>query len=850
MLSQSVTQLCHCNMKNTAYILAAIVLLILSAPSVWALEHNITAVAVTSPLSAGRYAVNLQNPVTVDFRNNGTQNDSNVALTVVIRNSSGVSVYRDTQVVDVFEAGQTKEVSFLPFTPTSLSPYQVCGIAVLPTDEDRSDDTACATMRIAYEADAKAVSVTLPTPDGTIPAKLGFRAKGFFSSPGIRELYDVKARMQIRNCSNNALVIQIDSTIPELIYDDGNVPFEFPSRNATYDTRKLNPGCYKIALIVTLPDDGDRTNDTAYANFEVIDTVLTHDMRTRFIITPPSGYTSKTPTVIPFHIQFSNEGASTEENVNVAVFVANPKGTIIFRDTAQIASIPKGNRPSVSFKDLNFTSQSNYYGNYTVMGVTMLGTDMYPFNDTLRSTMTLGSEQDIETVEILDPYLNEVKPGGFGFGVKATFRTKWLSGEIKNVPVRVQIYECRDHQLRFQADTVTPLLTVDTGLFTVIFPVKTGTFNTASLPAGCYDVRVFNRLSFDGNRKDDTATSHFTIAPFRAHNITASTVTAPLDMSHGGKLIAVAVKYQNTGVNDESSVKLLAVIKDRDGNVIYRDSAYEYNWISSEERTKGFKNFTLPADGVYTLYGICSMAGDVFPPDDTVLSHFSTGQVIDAEAVEVVYPTNNINIIAGTQFNPIASFRWAGGYDDKYPVPISLQIRNCDGDLLFYEAKATLNELRIDDGVKEYTFPVSDGNWSTDSFSPGCYRVAAIATMQFDGNRKNDTAYSEITILPANSVRTESTSEVLTLEANYPNPFIEKTTIRYLVSEDGYVNLSIRDINGKLIRKELEGSYCTKGLHSVIINREGTASGSYFCELTFKGRTGHVHSQTQILIVK
>lgn len=823
-------------MKKTAHILAAIVLLVLAAPSAWALEHNITAVEVIIPGAGSRTPVNIGIPIKIGFRNNGTLDDTNTTVTAVVRNSNGFVIYRDTQIVSIFESNTTREVTFRDFTPTSLYNYSVCGITILETDENRVDDTACVTLRVGYEADAQSVSVIVPDPDGTLPAKLGFKAKGIFVTYGVRDLYDVKARMQIRRCSNNSLVMQIDSVIPSLVYDDGPVQFEFPSRNSTYDTRALPVGCYKIALICLLPDDGDRTNDTAYANFEIVATTLPHDMKADSVLTPKNGTSIPNPTNIPITIRFRNSGLNDESNVKVVASVTNPKGVVLYRDTATIDFLIKGGTQDITFKTFVFGSQSNYFGNYIFSGTVLLSNDEYTLDDTIRASVTLGTAQDVQAVEILNPYNSEVKPGGVAFGIKVTFRTSWGTGELKNVPVRVQLRACSENLLRFQADTVIPVLNVDSGLFTVIFPVATGTFNTAELPAGCYRTVAFSRLLFDGNRANDTVRNTFTIAPFMAHNITAVTVTAPLDRSHGGKLIAVAVKYQNTGVNDESSVKLLAVIKDRDGNVIYRDSAYETNWISSEERTKGFKNFTLPADGIYTLYGICSMSGDVSRYDDTVLSHFSTGQVIDAEAVAVTYPKVGDHIIKGTSFNPIALFRWAGGYDDKYPVPVSLEIRRCEDNMLVFQADTVIDTLRIEDEEKQITFASSWNGWDITNIPEGCYRVAAIATMQFDGNRKNDTAYSYLYI---KSLHANANDEAAVIQLrNYPNPFSNHTEMIYELSESGYTSIRLIDISGKLVETIASNAFTTAGKYSFTIDGSHLPSGTYFVEMVYTNTEG------------
>jgi hypothetical protein len=87
-------------------------------------------------------------------------------------------------------------------------------------------------------------------------------------SVGVADLFDVPARLQIRRCSDNALVFQADSIIPELNVDAGNVAFGFPTRQGTtYDVTKLAPGCYNACVIARYQTDGDRTKDTACTTF-------------------------------------------------------------------------------------------------------------------------------------------------------------------------------------------------------------------------------------------------------------------------------------------------------------------------------------------------------------------------------------------------------------------------------------------------------------------------------------------------------------------------------------------------------------------------------------------------------
>ena len=66
-----------------------------------------------------------------------------------------------------------------------------------------------------------------------------------------------------------------------------------------------------------------------------------------------------------------------------------------------------------------------------------------------------------------------------------------------------------------------------------------------------------------------------------------------------------------------------------------------------------------------------------------------------------------------------------------------------------------------------------------------------------------------------------STDELIprsfTLYQNYPNPFNPSTTIKYTLDDDSYVNVSIYDIKGELV-KTLFNGYQNKGNKSVVWN--------------------------------
>ncbi|MBS1517458.1 MAG: T9SS type A sorting domain-containing protein [Bacteroidetes bacterium] len=82
------------------------------------------------------------------------------------------------------------------------------------------------------------------------------------------------------------------------------------------------------------------------------------------------------------------------------------------------------------------------------------------------------------------------------------------------------------------------------------------------------------------------------------------------------------------------------------------------------------------------------------------------------------------------------------------------------------------------------------------------------------------------------SVKTISTSEPTSfrLEQNYPNPFNPSTSIRFEINENTEINLSVFDINGKLV-EELYSGKINKGSFEYNFNASEYSSGVYFCTL-------------------
>ena len=110
-----------------------------------------------------------------------------------------------------------------------------------------------------------------------------------------------------------------------------------------------------------------------------------------------------------------------------------------------------------------------------------------------------------------------------------------------------------------------------------------------------------------------------------------------------------------------------------------------------------------------------------------------------------------------------------------------------------------------------------------------------ISSLDHAGNRS---AYSQ-TLTVSSSLNTASIKNIPTefkLHQNYPNPFNPSTTISYDLPSDGFVNISILDSKGRLVKtllnKKQSAGYKSMNWNSLDKNGDAVAAGLYFYTIT------------------
>jgi hypothetical protein len=232
--------------------------------------NNVRPLSFVDPLPNSYASAGTLTPIIIDFRNIGVNDQANVPLLALIKDQTGAVVYRDTEYAVTWPSGQVREVQFRNWS-LEPGPYTFCAITLLPFDQQHSDDTLCERTYVRTDYDAAANEIVNPQPNEQKPYMLDWQPTALFHSEGTNDIFDVPVRVQIRRCSDDALVFQADSIVEALNSNENPRQFSFPSRQGPYNIGNILPGCYTMCAMALYPADADRLNDTICTQFSVID---------------------------------------------------------------------------------------------------------------------------------------------------------------------------------------------------------------------------------------------------------------------------------------------------------------------------------------------------------------------------------------------------------------------------------------------------------------------------------------------------------------------------------------------------------------------------------------------------
>lgn len=143
------------------------------------------------------------------------------------------------------------------------------------------------------------------------------------------------------------------------------------------------------------------------------------------------------------------------------------------------------------------------------------------------------------------------------------------------------------------------------------------------------------------------------------------------------------------------------------------------------------------------------------------------------------------------------------------------------------------------DPIKLNTTPVTTTSYSVPKPANNTpYATDIVFVKAVDGTNNQSLQNSNEIQVKFRGSELESTEnpDGFTLLQNYPNPFNPVTLFRYFLPSQATVTISVFDIQGKRVFKEIIQN-SDAGFHSFEFNGDGFAAGSYLLKLDWNGQT-------------
>ena len=120
------------------------------------------------------------------------------------------------------------------------------------------------------------------------------------------------------------------------------------------------------------------------------------------------------------------------------------------------------------------------------------------------------------------------------------------------------------------------------------------------------------------------------------------------------------------------------------------------------------------------------------------------------------------------------------------------------------------------------------------NFNPDSATITVTSSLQTSPNSKTvlliDEIYFTDTVVSAGIKLPETESLLPSNPSAFPNPFSERTTIKYDMDQGGQVSLNVYDINGKKVAALVNGNQ-EPSVHEVVFDGSGLKNGVYYYRL-------------------
>ncbi len=351
------------------------------------------------------------------------------------------------------------------------------------------------------------------------------------------------------------------------------------------------------------------------------------------------------------------------------------------------------------------------------------------------------------------------------------------------------------------------------------FDITTG----LTLANGTYRIAAKLLTSIDGNAANDTLSKTITLNP--SLNVVAQKVSSNNNCLISGTTINQVVDITNNGDMDMEDLILKLEVSNTSGSIV--ETLYD---TISRTITVGL-NVTHTFKYAYTVPNgeQYNVAVTVSPMCNAALTFNSViNECIDLNDLAVdgiLVPANDGTCSKiGDRFSVKVKVSNHNPIDDAQNINLHAEILDNNNTQLASWTE-TISTINADDYAEVEFVPFTVP--SVASFTVHAYLVG-----NSDVNPANDTA-APVTKCTDLGIA-DADVNGMSMSQNIPNPAKGKTSVTYIVPEDGKVMFNIMTVTGQILY--IEEVSAMAGANRIEFNTESMASGIYFYSMTFNGQ--------------
>jgi hypothetical protein len=744
--------------------------------------NDIAVSEIVSPVDGDSilYSVADSIPLRAKIINYGFQNQGNFLVRMEVLNRFSQQIFLKETITSL-NADQTDTLNFGKLSLYNLGRFTARVTVLLSTDSVPDNNIKSASFDLIKNRDVGVNRIFYPTGSDSFDLNRdSFQAVIKINNYGSIAMNGFKVRGDLIN--NDGKVLDSDEFTISL---GANLDV---IRTFKY-MRLTEPGNITFRAYTLLPFDSFPVNDTAKVT---IYSRKVDDVSILTVVIPKAQKHALGGSLKPL-VTLRNDGLKNKDSIYVFATIYGANNSVLYRDTI-LKSLNKLSIGQVQFKD--FVKDS--IGDYILEARAYIAEDQWRINDTLKQYFSVVTGNDLKFLNLLSPQ-GAIPVGSFASAPKLVILNNGFNA-INGASVSMDIV----NQSNVTVYSDTTLVSLDT-LQQDTMSFKNLTFNSL----GDYYIRVVNNwpLEQKPGKLDTLLTSYITRYQSDLE-ISKHILPTPNDTLEYNQSIKPSVQVVNRGLDTILNRGVAFTLVNKDGNVIYKDTAYVAKLAPNGTAT-------LTASFVYsaTSFGtfnyqtnLVSMDGN--PSNDSLTTSYLVIKRADVSAATIVAPAIGTSVIKKNLVKP--QLRVTNeGVDDLVDIVV-----NCRGFLNATPVYLSSTTVSLASGASQ----VIDFDSSLTLNSAGTVVLAFSVAHPFDQFIFNDSLFRTITFIDNVSVRSLYNRGTLV----YPNPFTNtisidaKSTIR---------SIRIMDMTGSLI-------YTTNMVlgQSISIPLEAVA-GSYLLEL-------------------